>query len=75
MAVLFVGVQLLENMLLVPRIQGGYLRINPAIAILLLVLGAYIAGFWGLLLAVPLTATVVELYRYLHRNAIAEAGG
>ncbi len=65
--VLCLAIQLLENSLLVPRIQGGYLRIHPAIMIVLLVLGAYIAGFWGLLLAGPLTATGVEVYRYIHR--------
>ena len=31
------------------------------------VLGAYIAGFWGLLLAAPLTATGVEIYKYVRR--------
>jgi predicted PurR-regulated permease PerM len=72
-ALLFLIVQLLENNLLVPRIQGGYLRIHPAVAIMLLVLGAYIAGFWGLILAVPLTATAVEIYKYIHRSARAEA--
>jgi predicted PurR-regulated permease PerM len=65
---LFLFVQLLENTLLVPRIQGGYLRIHPAIAIFLLVLGAYIAGFWGILLAVPLAATIVEIYKYVRQN-------
>jgi len=35
----------------------------------LLVLGAYIAGFWGLILAVPLTATIVEIYKYLQQGA------
>lgn len=62
---IFLVVQLLENMLLVPRIQGGYLRIHPAVLIFLLVLGAYLAGFWGLLLAGPLTATGVEIYKYI----------
>jgi predicted PurR-regulated permease PerM len=70
---LFVAVQLLENMLLVPRIQGGYLRMNPAIVVVLLVLGAYIAGFWGMLLAVPLTATVFEIYKYLRNSATTGA--
>ncbi|MEE9366903.1 MAG: AI-2E family transporter, partial [Dehalococcoidales bacterium] len=65
--VLFFAVQLLENGLLVPRIQGGYLRIHPAAMIFMLVLGAYIAGFWGLLLAGPLTATGVEIYRYIRQ--------
>lgn len=63
--VLFLAIQLMENSLLVPRIQGGYLRIHPAVMILLLVLGAYLAGFWGLILAGPLTATGVEIYRYI----------
>ena len=71
-ALLFLLVQLLENNLLVPRIQGGYLRIHPAVMIVLLVLGAYIAGFWGLLLAVPLTATTVEIYKYIRRDARTE---
>ncbi len=72
-ALLFFAVQVLENALLVPRIQGAYLRINPAIVIVLLVLGAYIAGFWGLVLAVPLAATIVEIYRYVHRSMKVEA--
>ncbi|MCH8864300.1 MAG: AI-2E family transporter [Chloroflexi bacterium] len=69
---LFMGIQLLENSLLVPRIQGGYLRIHPAVLIMLLVLGAYIAGIWGLLLAAPLTATGVEIYKYVRHCYQAE---
>lgn len=69
---IFLLVQLLENNLLVPRIQGHYLHIHPAILIFLLVLGAYIAGFWGLLLAAPLTATGVEIYKYV-RECYQEA--
>lgn len=68
-ALLFLFVQLLENNLLVPRIQGGYLRMHPAVVIVLLVLGAYIAGLWGLILAVPLTATTVEIYKYIRQDA------
>ena len=71
-ALLFLLVQLLENTLLVPRIQGGYLRIHPAIVIILLVLGAKFAGFWGVIVVVPLTATIVEIYKYLFRTREAE---
>jgi len=77
-AVLFLIVQILENNLLVPRIQGGYLRLNPAITMLLLVVGAYIAGLWGIILAAPLTATTVEIYRYfrlkMKEPEISQAG-
>ena len=73
-AILFLAVQLLENNLLVPRIQGSYLRIHPAIALVLLVLGAYVAGFWGIVLAVPLAATSVEIYKYIrHSMKLGEA--
>ncbi len=68
----FLIVQLLENSLLVPRIQGGYLRIHPAVMIFLLVLGAYLAGFWGLLLAGPMAATGIEVYRYVRQCYQAE---
>jgi predicted PurR-regulated permease PerM len=72
---IFLVVQLLENSLLVPRIQGGYLHIHPAILIVLLVLGAYIAGFWGLILAAPLTATGVEVYKYVRQQYEKEKAG
>ncbi len=64
-ALLFLAIQLFENNFLVPRIHGHYLRIHPAITLVLLVLGAYIAGIWGIILIVPFTATVIEVYKYL----------
>ena len=64
-AVLFVSIQLLENSLLVPKIQSAYLRIHPAIMVFLLVFGAYVAGFWGLLIIGPLTATLYEIFKYI----------
>jgi len=80
-AVLFVGVQLVENNLLVPKIQSAYLHIHPAIMILLLVFAAYFAGFWGLLVIGPLAATLVEVFRYVRdcyqaqqANLVAEQG-
>ena len=64
-AVLYVGIQLVENNLLVPKVQSAYLRIHPAVMIVLLVFGAYVAGFWGILLIGPLTATLVEIFKYV----------
>jgi len=71
-AVVYLAVQLLENILLVPRIHGTYMRIHPAIILVLLPLGAFIAGVWGIILIVPLTATVVGLYKYARQNLMAE---
>jgi len=71
-ALLFVGVQLIENNLLVPRVQGGYMRVHPAAVLMLLVLGAYIAGIWGIILSVPIAATVARIIQYIRdRRALA----
>jgi len=69
---LFLGVQLLENSFLVPKIQGSYLRINPGIIVLLLVLAGYFMGFWGLILAVPLAATIIGIYKYVRHRIIID---
>jgi predicted PurR-regulated permease PerM len=68
----YLVVQLLENIFLVPRIHGGYLKIHPAMILVLLPLGAYIAGLWGIILVVPLTATVVEIYKYMRQSLMAQ---
>ncbi len=70
--VIFFGVQLIENSLLVPRIQGQFMHIHPAVAVVLIIVGAAIAGFWGLVLAVPLASTIVQLYRYVLRVSAEE---
>lgn len=67
--VLFLLIQGFENNLLVPRVQGQLLHIHPAIALMLLVIGAYLAGIWGVLLAVPLAATIVQLFMYTNDTA------
>jgi predicted PurR-regulated permease PerM len=64
-ALLYFGIQIVENSLLVPKIQSSFLRIHPAVMIVLLVFGAYVAGIWGLILIGPLTATLVEIYKYI----------
>jgi predicted PurR-regulated permease PerM len=66
--ILYLGVQAVENNFLVPKIQSAYLHIHPAVMIALLVFGAYFAGFWGILLIGPLTATLVEVFKYIHSH-------
>lgn len=68
----YVVIQLLENQLLVPRIQGAQLEINPAVVIVLSILGAYFAGILGFIIILPLTMIIVKLYRYFRDNAFNE---
>jgi predicted PurR-regulated permease PerM len=62
---LAVFVQLLENMVLVPRISSSVMRIHPTMILVLLVLGGYLWGLWGMVLTVPLAATMVEVVKYV----------
>ncbi len=64
----YLAVQQLENNLLVPRLQGGAIRINPAVIIMLLVLANAIAGFWGLFFILPLAGVVKEVFLYIYRR-------
>jgi predicted PurR-regulated permease PerM len=70
--ILYFAVQILENNVLVPRIQGEFLRIHPAVILVLVVIGGYFAGIWGIILIVPVTATIIRLYRYIARTSRRE---
>lgn len=61
-------VQQLENNLLVPRIQGDAVDIHPAMVIMLLVVFGAIWGLIGMIIAVPVTAIIRELFWYADRR-------
>ncbi|MGQ9493174.1 MAG: AI-2E family transporter [Anaerolineae bacterium] len=63
---LAIVVQQIENYLLVPQVARGTFRIHPALAILALVIGSEVAGIWGIILCLPLTAIVRDMARYLY---------
>jgi len=72
--ILYISIQLIDIVLLVPRIQGNLMHIHPAVVLVVLVVGGHLAGFWGIFLALPITATVVRIYDYLrHVTAIQDA--
>lgn len=55
--------ELLENYVLIPKIIGDSLGLHPIIVIFSLMAGAASLGMFGLLVALPLTATLVILGR------------
>lgn len=68
----FIGVQLVENTLLVPRIQGHAVSLHPAVIMILLVLASEVAGFMGMLVAVPLVAVGRDVFLYLYQQTEEE---
>lgn len=63
--------QLIQDLVLVPKIMGKYMGLNPAIIFLSLSIWSVLLGFVGLIIAVPLTTLLLAYYeRYInHRDA------
>jgi predicted PurR-regulated permease PerM len=67
-AVLYTGIQQLENHILVPKVMGDAIELHPAVMILALVVGGALFGIGGAILAAPTVAAGRDLYRYgFHR--------
>ena len=47
------------------KIQGSQMKIHPAFIIILTVLGAYFAGILGFIIVLPLTMTILGIFKYL----------
>ncbi len=59
----FIGLRLLEDYLLVPRIIGRTVRVPPLVTVVAVLLGGALLGIVGALLAIPVAAAVMLLAR------------
>ena len=71
-AAAFFGIQQVENLVLVPRISGESVQLHPAMVMVVLVVGNELAGFWGMLIAVPVTAAIRDVFKYLYLRFLDE---
>jgi hypothetical protein len=62
---IFVGLHLLESVILTPKIVGKKVGLGEAGALFAVLAGGQLLGFTGVLLAVPLAASVAVLIRRL----------
>ena len=65
---LYLGVQLVENVILVPRIQGDSLRMHPVVVIMVIVIASNYFGLWGVILGPPVVAMLKDLAAYVVRE-------
>jgi len=63
--ILYVVIQQLENHLLVPKVMQKAVGINPIISIIALLIGAQIAGFVGIVLAIPVATAICVIAQEL----------
>jgi len=60
---LFIMVQQIENNLIVPRVMKSTTGLHSIVTIIVLLVGAKVAGLLGILLAIPVTLIVTTVYQ------------
>ncbi len=63
---LYLGSQLLENSLLVPRIQGNAVHMHPVVIMALLIIASETFGVIGVVAAVPAASVAREVFKYFY---------
>jgi predicted PurR-regulated permease PerM len=69
------GIQFLENHILIPLLMKGGMDLPPALTVLTQALLALVFGFLGLMVAVPLLATVMVMVQVLYIEAQPKGSG
>jgi predicted PurR-regulated permease PerM len=63
MAVVFIVVQSIQDMVLTPKIMGNVTGMSPAAILLSLSIWGYLLGIIGIIFALPLTTLIVSYYK------------
>jgi predicted PurR-regulated permease PerM len=63
-------IQQVENTVLVPRIMGESLNLHPLAVFLAIIAGGALAGFFGILLASPILATLRLVFGYIYSKVV-----
>lgn len=67
--IVFIVVQTIQDMFLVPKIMGKLMGLNPAIILLSLSIWGSLLGLIGLIIALPLTTLILSYYKqYINFN-------
>lgn len=65
----YVVVQLVQDLVIVPRIMGRIMGLSPALILLSLSVWGYLLGILGLIIALPLTTLILSYYkRYIIKD-------
>jgi len=70
-AIVFGVGQLIESMVLTPLLVGDRIGLHPVAVIFSIMVGGQLFGFVGVLIALPLSAVVMVLLRYLYQSYVS----
>ena len=73
-AIVYWGIQFLENHILIPLLMKGGMDLPPALTVLSQALLALVFGFLGLMVAVPMLATVMVVIQMLYVEQLPARG-
>ena len=62
-AIVFVSIQMIEDLILTPRIMGKVTGLNPAVILLSLSIWGTLLGIIGIILALPMTTLIMSYYK------------
>lgn len=65
----FFIVQQIENYLIIPLVMKSRVNLNPLMIVVVLFIGAELGGVLGAILAIPLTAIFLRIYREINQAA------
>lgn len=74
-AIVILIVQQLENAVISPKILGESMGLHPLVVIFSIMAGGELYGFLGILLAVPVAATLKVILRYIYLKLVDESMG
>lgn len=67
---LFVLLQQLEQIIVIPSVMSRAVGVSPVAVLLAIIAGAKLAGFWGIIVSIPLTAALVEVMHDIKNKRI-----
>lgn len=67
-ACLFLVLHQFENYLIYPLIVKNVIGISPLVVILSVIIGGHLAGFWGIVLAIPAAVCLLEFFDDLEKK-------
>jgi predicted PurR-regulated permease PerM len=69
-AALYTLIQQLEGYLISPLVMNKMTGVSPLVVILSVLVGVHLAGFWGLILAVPVAVTLLEYINDIEKERL-----
>jgi len=71
--IVYIAVQTLENLVIVPKIMGDKLKLHPLTILIAMLVFGKLLGAWGLFIAAPVTAVLKILYEQLLKQQNSRA--